>query len=94
MGQNRPICGKRGQPLRRPKHLYTDRGYDHETYRDQVRRFEIPAGVNGVQYDGRCAVPGVGYACPGRRTAALAPVAAAWPESPARDLWLSFAGAV
>jgi transposase len=36
-----PIRGKRGQPLRRPKHLYADRGYDHETYRDQVRRFQI-----------------------------------------------------
>jgi hypothetical protein len=37
----RPIRGKRGQPLRRPKHLYADHGYDHETYRDQVPRFEI-----------------------------------------------------
>lgn len=36
-----PIRGKRGQPLRRPKHLYADRGYDHESYRDQVRRYEI-----------------------------------------------------
>ncbi|AMW08942.1 transposase [Streptomyces qaidamensis] len=36
-----PIRGKRGQPLRRPKHLYADRGYDHESYRNQVRRFEI-----------------------------------------------------
>jgi Transposase DDE domain len=36
-----PIRGKRGQLLRRPHHLYADRGYDHETYRDQVRRFEI-----------------------------------------------------
>ncbi|GAA2276271.1 IS5 family transposase [Streptomyces hawaiiensis] len=36
-----PIRGKRGQLLRRPKHLYADRGYDHESYRDQVRRFEI-----------------------------------------------------
>ncbi|MFC8492005.1 IS5 family transposase [Streptomyces sp. NPDC057235] len=36
----RPIRGKRGQPLRRPKHLYADRGYNHESYRDQVRRFE------------------------------------------------------
>ncbi|MFE5515067.1 IS5 family transposase [Streptomyces sp. NPDC056529] len=36
-----PIRGKRGQPLRRPKHLYADRGYDHESYRDQVRQFEI-----------------------------------------------------
>ena len=33
------IRGKPGQPLRRPKHLYADRGYDHESYRDQVRRF-------------------------------------------------------
>ncbi|MEU8975104.1 IS5 family transposase [Streptomyces monashensis] len=36
-----PIRGKRGQPLRRPKRLYADHGYDHESYRDQVRRFEI-----------------------------------------------------
>ncbi|MFI9259600.1 hypothetical protein ACIGT4_18110 [Streptomyces sioyaensis] len=28
--------------MRRPKHLYADRGYDHESYHDQVRRFEIP----------------------------------------------------
>ncbi|WP_447036013.1 IS5 family transposase [Streptomyces sp. DSM 118878] len=36
-----PIRGKRGQPLRRPKHLYADRGYDHEVYRNKVRRFQI-----------------------------------------------------
>jgi hypothetical protein len=36
-----PIRGKRGQPLRRPRHLYADRGYDHDLYRDRVRRFEI-----------------------------------------------------
>ena len=36
-----PIRGKRGRPLRRPRHLYADRGYDHESYRDRVRRFEI-----------------------------------------------------
>jgi hypothetical protein len=36
-----PIRGKRGQPLGRPKHLYADRGYDHEVYRDKVRRFQI-----------------------------------------------------
>ncbi|WP_408996956.1 IS5 family transposase [Streptomyces ipomoeae] len=36
-----PIRGKRGRPLRRPKHLYADRGYDHEAYRDKVRRFRI-----------------------------------------------------
>jgi len=33
-----PIRGRRGRPLRRPKHLYADRGYDHEVYRDKVRR--------------------------------------------------------
>ncbi|WP_435841855.1 IS5 family transposase [Streptomyces coeruleorubidus] len=36
-----PIRGKRGQPLRRPRYLYADRGYDHEVYRDEVRRFQI-----------------------------------------------------
>jgi hypothetical protein len=36
-----PIRGKRGQPLRGPKHLYADRGYDHKVYRDKVRRFQI-----------------------------------------------------
>lgn len=35
------IRGKRGRPLQRPRHLYADRGYDHEIYRDQVRRFQI-----------------------------------------------------
>lgn len=36
-----PIRGKRGRSLRRPKHLYADRGYDHDVCRDRVRRFEI-----------------------------------------------------
>jgi hypothetical protein len=36
-----PIRGKRGQPLRRPRRPYADRGYDHDLYRDRVRRFEI-----------------------------------------------------
>ncbi|WP_445081949.1 IS5 family transposase [Streptomyces ipomoeae] len=36
-----PIRGKRGRPPRRPKHLYADRGYDHEAYRDKARRFQI-----------------------------------------------------
>ncbi|MFK0113998.1 IS5 family transposase [Streptomyces sp. NPDC091217] len=36
-----PIRGNRGQPLCRPTHLYADRGYDHESYRDQVRRSQI-----------------------------------------------------
>jgi len=35
------VRGKRGQPVQRPRHLYADRGYDHEVYRDQVRRFQI-----------------------------------------------------
>jgi hypothetical protein len=36
-----PIRGKRGQPRRRPQHLYTDRGFDHEAYRDPVRAAQI-----------------------------------------------------
>lgn len=36
-----PIRGNRGQPLRRPEHLYADRGYDNDIYRDKVRRFQI-----------------------------------------------------
>jgi transposase len=36
-----PIRGKAGQPLQRPRRIYADRGYDHEVYRDQVRRFQI-----------------------------------------------------
>lgn len=27
--------------MRRPKHLYADRGYDHEVYRDKICRFRI-----------------------------------------------------
>ena len=36
-----PIRGKRGRPLRRRERVYADCGYDHERYRDQVRRLEI-----------------------------------------------------
>ena len=36
-----PVRGERGRPRQRPEHLYADRGYDHEIYRDQVRGFEI-----------------------------------------------------
>ncbi|MFC9738401.1 IS5 family transposase [Streptomyces noursei] len=60
-----PIRGKRGQPLRRPKHLYADRGYDHESYRDQVRRFEITPHIarRGTEHGSglgvhRCVVEG------------------------------------
>ncbi|MGW1917632.1 IS5 family transposase [Streptomyces sp. NPDC002076] len=36
-----PIRGRSGRPLRRPRRVYPDRGYDHDVYRDKVRRFEI-----------------------------------------------------
>jgi DDE family transposase len=36
-----PIRGERGRPRRRARHRYADRGYDHETYRDQVRAPQI-----------------------------------------------------
>jgi transposase len=36
-----PVRGLRGRPRQRPRHLYADRGYDHETYRDQVRALQI-----------------------------------------------------
>jgi transposase len=36
-----PIRGKRGQPLHRPRRIYADRGYDHDVYRDKVRRYQI-----------------------------------------------------
>jgi hypothetical protein len=32
-----PVRGKRG----RPRRVYADRGYDHDVYRDRVRRLEI-----------------------------------------------------
>ena len=35
-----PIRGKRGQPLRRPRRIYADRGYDHDVY-GRVRRLQI-----------------------------------------------------
>jgi transposase len=31
------VRGRRGRPRRRPKRLYADRGYDHDTHRRQVR---------------------------------------------------------
>ena len=36
-----PARGLRGRPRQRPRHLYADRGYHHETYRDQVRALQI-----------------------------------------------------
>jgi len=32
-----PVRGRVGRPRRRPVCLYADRGYDHDTYRRQVR---------------------------------------------------------
>jgi len=32
-----PVRGRRGRPRQRPDRVYADRGYDHDTYRRQVR---------------------------------------------------------
>ncbi|MER8009599.1 IS5 family transposase [Streptomyces sp. NPDC094149] len=36
-----PIRSRSGRPLRRPRRVYADRGYDHDVYRDKVRQLEI-----------------------------------------------------
>lgn len=36
-----PIAGKRGRPLKRPRHVQTDRGYDCERYRRILRQRHI-----------------------------------------------------
>ena len=36
-----PIRGLRGRPLRRPRRVYGDRGYDHDKYRRLVRDLGI-----------------------------------------------------
>jgi transposase len=33
-----PLRGRRGHPLRRPKKIYADRGYDHDKHRCLVRQ--------------------------------------------------------
>jgi hypothetical protein len=33
-----PVRGRRGRPRRRPDAVYADRAYDHEKYREAVRR--------------------------------------------------------
>jgi transposase len=33
-----PIAGKRGRPRKRAERLLTDRGYDHDKYRRELRR--------------------------------------------------------
>jgi transposase len=54
-----PIRGKRSRPPRRPKHLCADRGYDHEVYRDKVRRFQITPHIarRGVGHGSGACVP-------------------------------------
>jgi len=42
-----PVRGLRGRPRQRPRHLYADRGYDHESYRDQVRALQITPHIAG-----------------------------------------------
>ncbi|WP_405650467.1 MULTISPECIES: hypothetical protein [unclassified Streptomyces] len=32
----RPVQRRRGRPLRRPRYLYADRGYDHKVHRFQI----------------------------------------------------------
>ncbi len=32
-----PVRGKRGRPRRKPRALYADRGYDHDSYRRRLR---------------------------------------------------------
>ena len=39
-----PVRGRRGRPRQRPDAVYADRGYDHATYRRQVRA----AGIKPV----------------------------------------------
>jgi transposase len=39
-----PVRGRRGRPRRRPDAVYAARGYDHDTYRQQVRA----AGITPV----------------------------------------------
>ena len=36
-----PARGVRGRPPQRPRHLYADRGYDHDKYRGQVCALQI-----------------------------------------------------
>ncbi|ONK09598.1 hypothetical protein STBA_02990 [Streptomyces sp. MP131-18] len=72
-----PIRGKRCQPLRRPKHLRADRGYDHESYRDQVRRFEMIRASPDVAPN---VAPASAYTAGGREAIARAE---AHPPSPA-----------
>ncbi|MEU7329805.1 IS5 family transposase [Streptomyces parvus] len=36
-----PVRGRVGHPRRRPDSLFADRGYDHDVYRDQVRKRRI-----------------------------------------------------
>jgi transposase len=41
------VRGRRGRPRRRPDAIYADRGYDHDTYREQVRAVAITRSSPG-----------------------------------------------
>jgi Transposase DDE domain len=40
-----PIRGRRGRPRHRPRELFADRGYDHDSYRRQLRQRGITARI-------------------------------------------------
>lgn len=40
-----PIRGRIGHPRRKPDSLFADRGYDHDIYRDQVRKRRIVPAI-------------------------------------------------
>ncbi|OLF18850.1 IS5 family transposase [Actinophytocola xanthii] len=61
-----PVRGMVGKPLRRPRRLYADRGYDHDKYRRLVRAQGITPVIarRGVQHGS-----GLGTVrCPAERT--------------------------
>ncbi|GGV28617.1 hypothetical protein GCM10010260_81360 [Streptomyces filipinensis] len=44
-----PVRGRRGRPRRKPDALFADRGYDHDSYREQIRaRRCVWAGNGGL----------------------------------------------
>nr|WTB29371.1 IS5 family transposase [Streptomyces sp. NBC_00830] len=47
-----PVRGRRGRPRRRPAAIYADRGYDHDSYRRQVRAVGITPVIarRGVEH--------------------------------------------
>lgn len=69
-----PVRGRPGAPRRRPRRVYADRGYDHDTYRDRVRRLEITPVIARRTAPARLRPRGVPLGRGGHdRTAALVP---------------------